>query len=132
MCPASCCWVVISLLESRSRQVGIEGKIKDRRKRLNQAVLDVDSKADTAKHQDGETRCGGMPDERHGKSRQKPKTSCHLQTSDQGTEMGDAVAHVFPLHGLREKARCAETKEGNGGEADQERVHWIQPRVCAA
>jgi hypothetical protein len=33
---------------------------------------------------------------------------------------------------LREKARCAETKEGNGGEADQESVHWLQPRVCAA
>ncbi len=39
--------------------------------------------------------------------------------------MGDAVAHIFPLHGLPEKARCSETEEGNGGEADQERVHPV-------
>lgn len=121
-----------TLVESRDRQIGIEDEVEDRRECLCKAVLDAFSETGTEKHQEGESGSGELSDERHRKSRQEAQTARDLENADQGAELGNAVAHILPLHLRPKKARQTETEEGNRGETDQGRVHWEQFRADAA
>lgn len=119
----------MDLSECHDHQIDIQGEVKDCGKRPDQSVLDADSNADTAKHHQREPDGGEVSDDGDRKPRQQAETARNLKTANQGPELRNSVAHVFPPHRVPEKARHPETHEGNCGETNEKGVHWRKHSV---